>query len=79
LFELLASRERQSEPITHPENALADAPLLATDGAGHYRFFEAKQVYYVDRRDTRERIQSDQPIWTFVIDAFQAARSSLTH
>jgi hypothetical protein len=78
LFELLASRERQSGPITQPGNALADAPLLATDGAGHYRFFEAKQVFYSDRRDARERIQSDQPIWTFVIDAFQAARSSLT-
>jgi hypothetical protein len=77
MFELLASRERQSEPIAQLEYVLADAPLLATDGAGHYQFFYAKDVFYVDRRDTRERIQSDLPIWTFVIDASQVARSSL--
>ena len=79
MFELLASRERHSEPLTQSKTALADAPLLATDGADHYRFLEAKQVFYADRRDTRQRIQSDQPIWTFVIEAFPSARSSLSH
>jgi hypothetical protein len=79
LFELLASRERQNDQIPQQGNALADAPLLATDGAGNYRFLEAKQVFYSDHRDTRERIESDQAIWTFVIDALQGARSSLIH
>jgi len=75
LLELLASRER---PDDEP-NTLKDEPLLATDGAGNYHFSKPETVFYADRRDTRDRIQSDQPIWTFVIEAFPAARSSLTH
>jgi len=78
LFELVSSRERQGEASGHLGSALADTPLLAGDGAEHYRFIEGSRVYYVDRRDTRERIKSDQPIWTFVIESFPGAKVPLT-
>ena len=78
LFELLSSRERQGEVFGQTGSALADTPLLAGDGMEHYRFIEANRAFYVDRRDTRERIKSDQPIWTFVIESFPGAKAPLT-
>lgn len=53
---------------------LADASVLAHDGRGHYRFAESRTVFYVDRRETRIRLQTDEPILTFVIEASPAAR-----
>lgn len=52
--------------------------VLATDGRGALGFFEAKKVFYLDRRDTRERLVTGAPIWTFVIEASPAARVVLT-
>jgi hypothetical protein len=54
------------------------AMVLASDGHGAYHFFDAQQVFYLDRRDTRERLVTDAPIWTFVIEASPAARIVLT-
>jgi hypothetical protein len=34
-------------------------------------------VFYADRRETRDRLQSDEAIWTFVIEASPAARAPL--
>ncbi|MFO0568027.1 MAG: DUF3883 domain-containing protein [Polyangiaceae bacterium] len=56
---------------------LRTSMLLATDGQGALRFFEAQQVFYLDRRDTRERLVAESPIWTFVIEAAPAARGVL--
>jgi hypothetical protein len=77
LFELLASRDRHNDAGTLHEHPLAGSQLLATDGAGQYRFLETKHVFYADNRDTRERIGSDIVVWTFVLDALQGARASL--
>ena len=77
LVELLSSRERQDDSTEPEVNGLADEPVLATDGAGNYRFKQSKDVYYMDRRDTRERIVAPEPIWTFVVDALPAARTTL--
>jgi hypothetical protein len=52
--------------------------VLAAEGRGGLRFFDAQQVFYLDRRDTRERLVADSPIWTFVIEASPAARVVLT-
>ena len=79
LFELLPTRERQGDRASHQEALLEHAPLLASDGLGKYCFLKAQEIYYADHRDTRERIKSDQPIWSFVIDALQGARSSLLY
>ena len=58
--------------------SLNTAMVLASDGHGALRFFEAQKVFYLDRRDTRERLVTDAPIWTFVIEASPAARVVLT-
>jgi hypothetical protein len=58
---------------------LTDAPILASDGANGLRFLDAGDptVFYLDRRDTRDRLASEVPIWTFVIEASSAARAVL--
>lgn len=77
LLELLSSREGQGNSTQVETGPLSGEPILATDGAGHYRFMGAKDVYYVDRRDTRERIVAPEPIWTFVVEALPTARTVL--
>jgi hypothetical protein len=57
---------------------LSDSMVLAADDHGALRFFDAKKVFYLDRRDTRERLVADTPIWTFVIESSPAARIVLT-
>lgn len=57
---------------------LSSSMVLAADSQGALRFFEARQVFYLDRRDTRERLVAESPIWTFVIEAAPAAKSVLT-
>ena len=59
-------------------SVLGTAMVLATDGHGALKFFEANKVFYLDRRDTRERLVTEAPIWTFVIEASPAARVVLT-
>ena len=77
LFDLLPNRERQDEQPSEKGEILENAPLLASDGLGKCRFLMAHEIYYADHRDTRDRIKSDQTIWTFIIDALQGARSPL--
>lgn len=59
---------------------LSKAPILASDGGNDLRLLEARdpKVFYLDRRDTRERLASEVPIWTFVIEASSAARAVLS-
>ncbi|MBL7044307.1 MAG: DUF3883 domain-containing protein [Pirellulaceae bacterium] len=62
------------------EQPLAETPVLASDGAKGLRFLEAcdPKVFYIDRRDTRDRLATEVPIWTFVIEASSAARAVLS-
>lgn len=74
LLELLSGRAEEGDG-----NApLARSPVLASDGRGRLRFVEAREVFYLDRRDTRERIETDAPVWTFVIESSPAARAAST-
>ena len=74
LMELLSGKSEDSSV----RSLLATAMVLATDGHGALAFFEAKKVFYLDRRDTRDRLVAEAAIWTFVIEASPAARVVLT-
>jgi hypothetical protein len=78
LFELLSGRSQIGHEETNGRVSLSNAPLLATDGNGKYRFFENRDFFYLDRRDTRERLQRATSIWSFVIDATPAARAPIS-
>ncbi len=73
VLELLAGRP----PSDDTRGVLRDAPLLAQDGQGHLAFRAARDVFYMERRDTRDRLQADVAIWTFVLEAYQAGRTPL--
>lgn len=77
VLELLSSRERPDEARGPDESPLADAPLLAQNGDGGLRFAPAREVFYADRRETRDRLRSDEGIWTFVIESSPGARAPL--
>lgn len=81
LFELLSGYERASDDavayIANTNAPLSDAPLLAQDGNGRLSFLPAKQIYYVDRRDTRDRLQTGSSLWSFIIEASPSARLPL--
>ena len=62
-MELLSGKSDDSDV----RSVLGTAMVMATDGHGAFRFFEAKKVFYLDRRDTRERLVTEAPIWTFVM------------
>jgi hypothetical protein len=70
LVELLSGKVEDGDSSA----PLSTSMVLAADGEGALRFFDAQQVFYLDRRDTRERLVEDSPIWTFVIEAWPAAR-----
>jgi hypothetical protein len=74
LMELLSGKSDDS----NVRSVLGTAMVLATNGHGALGFFEAKKVFYLDRRDTRERLVTEAPIWTFVIEASPGARVVLT-
>jgi hypothetical protein len=78
LFELLPNRDRSGEWLTSAQLPLNDAPLLAQNGAGALQFRSACEVFYVERRETRDRLSADADVWTFVIEALPAARGPLT-
>ncbi|OPZ82635.1 MAG: hypothetical protein BWY76_02655 [bacterium ADurb.Bin429] len=78
VIELLVGSDRTKSNGVIPPTALPDLPLLAQNGEGCLRFVRARDVFYLDRRDTRDRLQHDAKIWTFVIEAFPAARAPLT-
>lgn len=73
LLELLTGKRNTSS-----NSLLERAPLLAQDGLGHFEFRPANEVFYVNRLDTRDRLQTDAPIWTFVLEAFAQGRGPLT-
>lgn len=75
LVELLSGKD---EEVNGPP-PLGDTLILASDGNKGMRFIKACDVFYLDRRDTRERLGSEVDIWTFVIEASPAARIVLTH
>lgn len=78
LFELLSGRDQASRDATSSEAPpLAGLPLLAHDGRKGYRFVEDGRLYYMDRRETRDQLQSDQNVWTFVMEALPAARTAI--
>lgn len=77
LFELLSGKNQFLQQAIFGISPLSNAPLLAYDGHDAYRFVEDGQLYYIDRRDTRERLQSEATIWSFVIEALPAARSPI--
>lgn len=63
---------------TSPDGVLTRAPLLAQDGLGHFEFRPANELLYVARSDTRDRLQTNASIWTFVLEAFNQGRAALT-
>jgi hypothetical protein len=78
LFELLSGRSQVGVEETNGRLSLAKAPLLVTDGGGSYGFFENRDFFYLDRRDTRERLQCATSLWSFVIEALPAARAPIS-
>jgi hypothetical protein len=79
LFELLPSRERQSNQLPQQEYPLDHSPLLATDGKGNYQFIDSSNVFYAERSDTKDRIVAQQVIWTFILEALPVARPVLVN
>ena len=74
LIELLSGKADDEGDRSQLNNAV----VLASDNRGALRFFDAQSVFYLDRRDTRERLVTAASIWTFVIEASPAARVVLT-
>lgn len=72
VLELLSGRARSTS-----DGELRQAPLLAQDGLGHFEFRAAQDVFYVKRGDTRDRLQTNTPLWTFVLEAYLAGQSPL--
>ena len=77
LFELLSGRSEAAAESPDGAFPLSNVPLLAQDGNGRFRFFDDRQLYYIDRRETRERLQAESTIWSFVIEAQPAARTPM--
>jgi hypothetical protein len=74
LIELLSGNTEHGDDCS----LLGTAMVLASDGHGGLGFFEARKVFYLDRRDTRERLVTEAPIWAFLIESSPAARNVLT-
>ncbi len=72
LLELLSGRAAAtaSEPMKQ-------APLLAHDGLNNFEFRPAEKVFYAERRDTRDRLRTNAPLWTFVLEAYPTGRGPL--
>lgn len=77
LFELLSGRDHSQRGFAPDAAPLANVPLLAHDGRKAYRFVDGRQLFYMDRRETREHLQSDTAIWSFVMEALPVARTSI--
>jgi hypothetical protein len=76
LFELLSGRDGVASDVTGVA-PLADTPLLAGDGGKRFRFFQDRNFYYLDRRETRDRLATTPDIWSFVIEALPGARAPI--
>ncbi len=80
VIELLGSRERVDRPVGGTSAVavpLADAPLLVRDGSGVLRFVRARDAFYSDRRETRDRLRDNAQLATFILEAWPAARATL--
>jgi hypothetical protein len=77
LLELLSGRDRAPGTGDRDGAPLADAPVLAQDGLGHLAFRPASAVFFIDRQETRDRLQTGEPIWSFVLESFRSARAPL--
>jgi hypothetical protein len=78
LLELLSGRDRLPDVGEGRNAPLGDAPVLAQDALGHFSFKPASEVYFIDRPETRDRLQANEPIWSFVLESFRSARSPLS-
>lgn len=78
LLELFTTRERSRQQIAQEHLAFADAPVLAQSGTGILRFLPAREVFYVEKPETRDRLQAGEDVWTFIIEATPAARLPAT-
>jgi len=81
LFELLSGYERVLDDgmayIPNTNAPLSEAPLLAQDGNGRLSFLPAGHIYYIGRRDTRDRLRTGSAFWSFIIEASPPARFPL--
>lgn len=77
LFELLSGGDHSNQESTSDSAPLANVPLLAHDGRKAYRFVDDGQLFYMDRRETREHLQSEEAIWSFVMESLPVARTSI--
>jgi hypothetical protein len=77
LFELLSGGDHSYRESTSDSTPLANVPLLAHDGHKAYRFVDDGQLFYMDRRETREHLQSEEAIWSFVMESLPVARTSI--
>lgn len=59
------------------DGRLRNAPLLVNDGSGKLNFKTAADVFYLDRRDTRDRLRTTNPLWTFVLEAERGGKNTL--
>lgn len=73
LFDLLTNQPEGPET----DGALANSPLLTTDGAGAYRFEAADHTVFADRNGARERIGVTGELWLFVLEGYPTARAPL--
>lgn len=73
LFDLLTSQPEGPDT----EGALADSPLLVTNGADDYRFASAAETVFADRNGARERIGVTGELWMFVLEGYPTARAPL--
>ncbi len=78
LLELLSGRDRPSELAEGRTAPFGEAPVLAQDGLGHFSFKPASEVFFIDRQETRDRLQTNEPIWSFILESFRSARTPLT-
>ena len=75
LFDLLTGDRDGAVDAPAP---LGDAPLLATNGRGAFRFLEGRNTLFIDRHGARERMGIEDEVWTFALEAYPAARAPLT-
>lgn len=78
LLELVPGKQEREQRGLREAAPLSDAPLLGHDGQEHYCFFTTRELYYLDRRDTRDRLQATTTVWSFVLEALPSARAPLT-
>jgi hypothetical protein len=74
LFELLSGAVTKAR---NNQTDLSESPILVHDGAGNYKFVQAKDALYARRSGQRELLGLAEPLWTFVLEARPSAESPL--